>query len=118
MARGALDDTGHPSRTRNSYWTSDATSSFLGGPQSRNASVASLGLGLARRRQRRSPSPPAGLRNVGVGSCAASARLPTQLLEMGFTPRQIGTAMQVLGNDMYCGLEIFVINAVALIEKG
>lgn len=52
-----------------------------------------------RRRQRRSPSPPATGRSSSGGSAFPSlnGRLPTALLEMGFTPRHIRSAMAALG---------------------
>ncbi|CAL8069477.1 unnamed protein product [Orchesella dallaii] len=85
-------------------WTRDLES----GSGSNNRARSSVGLPAptssnCRRRARRSPSPPAGGGTGGrttVGGCSFAAlngRLPTALLEMGFTPRHIRSAMQALG---------------------
>ncbi|ODM97024.1 putative E3 ubiquitin-protein ligase HERC1 [Orchesella cincta] len=85
-------------------WTRDLES----GSGSNNRARSSVGLPAptasnCRRRARRSPSPPAGTGSGGrtaVGGCSFAAlngRLPTALLEMGFTPRHIRSAMQALG---------------------
>ena len=69
---------------------------------------------VLRRRTRRSPSPPSVLENRCTAiSSLSNSRLPSSLLEMGFTPRHIRSAMSALGlEDIF-----FIIYLVCIFLK-
>jgi len=108
----ATDDQGPPRRARPRFDPDSVVSSQGGlistGFVARGRAASLLrnnnGTGIVRRRVRRSPSPPGSSGSdppqpgTGISRAAPPPRyIPTQLLEMGFSPRHIRNACAALG---------------------